>query len=79
MSKMPKRTHKYDTTPYQNIMGRQERRYRKAFFYVEKLMQIDPKFKQTMTNINQQRRTHKINEQQAQKQTNQAIEQAMIR
>ena len=76
---MPKRIHKYDTTPYQNIMGNQERRYRKAFYYVEKLMQIDPKFRETMTRINRQRRARKITEQQAQKQTNQAIEQAMIR
>ena len=76
---MPTRIHKYDKQAYTNIMPNPERRFRKAFYYVERLMQIDPEFNQKLIAINRLKKSKKLTEQQAQQQTNQAITQAIQR
>ena len=76
---MPTRLHKYDKQAYSNIMPNPERRFRKAFFYVEKLMEIDSEFKKTLTQINRSKKSNQLTEQQAQQQTNQAITKAIQR
>ena len=76
---MPVRLHKYDKQAYANIMPNPERRFRKAFYYVERLMQIDPEFNQKLIAINRLKKSNQLTEQQAQQQTNQAITQAIQR
>jgi len=76
---MPTRLHKYDKQAYTNIMPNPERRFRKAFYYVERLMQIDSEFNQKLISINRLKKSKQLTEQQAQQQTNQAITQAIQR
>ena len=76
---MPTRIHKYDKQAYANVMPNHERRFRKAFYYVERLMQIDPEFNQKLIAINRLKKSKQLTEQQAQQQTNQAITQAIQR
>ena len=74
---MPTRLHKYDKQAYTNVMPNPERRFRKAFYYVERLMQIDSEFNQKLISINRLKKSKQLTEQQAQQQTNQAITQSM--
>ena len=70
---MPRRIHKYDLPAYVNILPPQERRYRKAFFYIERLMEIHPSFNTKIQEIKREFREKKIDETKANQLINQAL------
>ncbi len=71
---MPRRIHKYDLPGYANALPLQERRYRKAYYFLEKLMDTNPGFANRMGQIKADTNKGKINEQTA----NQLIHQAIM-
>ncbi len=74
---MPLRTHKYDLPAFANTLTIQERRYRKGFYFMERLMELNPEFRQAMQQIRARLGSNQISEQEANALTHLAIMQAI--
>jgi hypothetical protein len=77
--KMPLRIHKYDRPEYRRVLTPQQRKVRKAFYYAERLMQIDPLFSNEFKQIRNQFKQQTITSQQADTLTAKAIQEALQR
>jgi hypothetical protein len=76
---MPLRIHKYDRPEYMRILSPKQRRFRKAFYYAEKLMQIDPVFSNEFKQIRNRFKQQTITPQQADALTAKAIHESLQR
>jgi len=73
------RVHKYDLPAFQNIMPAGERRHRKAFFFIERLMQTHPDFRETMRGIQHGLALRSYDENTANRLTHRAIMEVIAR
>lgn len=76
---MPRKTRKYDSIAYQNVMHAAERKFRNAYYYLERLMELDSEFAKQMTNIRKKHVQKQTDNKQSSKEINTAIEQALQR
>jgi hypothetical protein len=76
---MPLRYHKYDRPPYPYVYSRQNRRAKKAYYFVERLQEIDPTFKTKVKEITNQLYHGQLNLNQADQQIANEIMQAIKR
>ena len=57
---MPRTKGKYDLPAYQTILTNVQRKQRNAFFFLERLKEIDPEFSQNFTEIARRKATGEI-------------------
>ena len=74
---MPHKTRKYDSVAFQNVLPPKERKFRSAFYYLERLMQIDPEFAERMKEIKKKHTQEKLGDNQSSKEISKAVEQAL--
>ena len=76
---MPSRVHRYDRPSFQATLPNHFRRIRKAFYFIERLRQIDPEFNQKIIEIKYKTSLKQITPKEADQQASQAILQAIQR
>jgi len=77
--KMSRRPSKYDQPQYANVLPYDERRFKKAFYYIERLMELDKDFSQQMKEIKRETRKKHLSEGEANRMVARAVEEALER
>ena len=76
---MPRRIHRYDRQAYQMVLPKGNIRYRKAFFFVERLSEIDSVFRSRINEIRAQLNFNQISAVEADKLVSKAVMEAIER